>query len=87
MTTATTPQTHNSSSAVPVWFKRAAVGALLACVPAMGALAAAPVSLAAPTTQGSSVVAHHTPTHVQNGAVKHHHRHRHTNSVRTGGFE
>jgi len=86
MNTATTSQTRNSSSTVPVWFKRAAAGALLACVPAMGALAAAPVSLAAPTNQGPSVVTHHAPTHVQNGAVKHH-RHHHGTTVRTGGFE
>lgn len=87
MNTAATSQTRNSSSTVSVWFKRAAAGALLACIPAMGALAAAPVSIAAPAHQGPSVATHHTPTHVQNGAVKHHHRHRHTNSVRTGGFE
>jgi hypothetical protein len=49
-------------------------------------LAAAPASLAAPTVQGPSVVAHHTPTHVQNGAVKHH-RHHHGSTVRTGGYE
>ncbi len=86
MTNATTSKARNSSSSVSVWFKRAIAGGLLACGPALVSLATAPASLAAPADQTPSVVAHHTQTHVPNGAVKHHHHH-HGSNVRTGGDE